>query len=339
MVEQPCQTCGGKRLKPESLAVLVNGRSIGDVVDLPVERALEFFEAVPLRSNGRPGLDPEIAGPILKEVSDRLRFLRDVGLDYLTLGRGATSLSGGETQRIRLATQIGSRLVGVLYILDEPSIGLHQRDNERLLGTLRGLRDLGNTVIVVEHDAETIRGCGSRHRPRAPGRPIRRRGRGRGAGGGRSGSTRPPSPDATSARELRVPVPAGRRQAARGHRLRVVGARANNLRNLTVDIPLGLFVAVTGVSGSGKSTLVTDILYQALARHFYRAKVIPGAHTGSRGSTGSTRSSTSTRARSAARRAPTRRPTPGCSPRSGSCSPSCRTPSCAATARAGSRST
>jgi excinuclease ABC subunit A len=156
MVEQPCQTCGGKRLKPESLAVLVQGKSIGDVVDLPVERALEFFEAVSLRSNGRPGLDPEVAGPILKEVGDRLRFLRDVGLDYLTLGRGATSLSGGETQRIRLATQIGSRLVGVLYILDEPSIGLHQRDNERLLGTLRGLRDLGNTVIVVEHDAETI---------------------------------------------------------------------------------------------------------------------------------------------------------------------------------------
>jgi excinuclease ABC subunit A len=278
MVEQPCQTCSGKRLKAESLAVLVYGRSIGDVVDLPVERALEFFEGVPLRSNGRQGLDPEIAGPILKEVGDRLRFLRDVGLDYLTLGRGATSLSGGETQRIRLATQIGSRLVGVLYILDEPSIGLHQRDNERLLGTLRGLRDLGNTVIVVEHDAETIQA--SDHvidlGPRA------------GRFGGEvvaEGSVEVIREHATSLTgrylrsELRVPVPPGRRQAGRGHRLRLVGARANNLRNLTVDIPLGLFVAVTGVSGSGKSTLVTDILYHSLARHFYRAKVIPGAHT------------------------------------------------------------
>ena len=159
MIEQPCQTCGGKRLRAESLAVLVHGRGIGDAVDLPVERAIEFFESIPLRgtrTGGQRGVDAEIAGPILKEVTDRLRFLRDVGLDYLTLGRGATSLSGGETQRIRLATQIGSRLVGVLYILDEPSIGLHQRDNERLLGTLRGLRDLGNTVIVVEHDADTI---------------------------------------------------------------------------------------------------------------------------------------------------------------------------------------
>ena len=162
MTEQPCQTCKGKRLRPESLAVLVHGTSIGDVVDLPIQRAIEFFESIPLRGvagaagNGRGGLDPDIAGPILKEVIDRLRFLRDVGLDYLTLGRGATSLSGGETQRIRLATQIGSRLVGVLYILDEPSIGLHQRDNERLLDTLRGLRDLGNTVIVVEHDQDTI---------------------------------------------------------------------------------------------------------------------------------------------------------------------------------------
>jgi excinuclease ABC subunit A len=278
MIEQPCQTCRGKRLKAESLAVMVHGRSIGDVVDLPVERALEFFEGVPLRANGRQGLDPEIAGPILKEVGDRLRFLRDVGLDYLTLGRGATSLSGGETQRIRLATQIGSRLVGVLYILDEPSIGLHQRDNERLLGTLRGLRDLGNTVIVVEHDAETIQA--SDHvidlGPRAG------RFGGEVVAEGRVEVIREHATSLTGRylrSELRVPVPPGRRQAARGHRLRVVGARANNLQNLTVDLPLGLFVAITGVSGSGKSTLVTDILYQALARHFYRAKVIPGAHT------------------------------------------------------------
>src|SRR5436309_82705 len=158
MVEQPCPTCGGKRLRPESLAVLVGGKSLGDVVDLAVTKALAFFEGLPLRGNGRgAGLDPEIAGPILKEVKDRLRFLNNVGLDYLTLGRAAESLSGGEAQRIRLATQIGSRLVGVLYILDEPSIGLHQRDNARLLATLREPRDLGNTVLVVEHDEETIR--------------------------------------------------------------------------------------------------------------------------------------------------------------------------------------
>jgi excinuclease ABC subunit A len=284
MTEQPCQTCKGKRLRPESLSVLVHGASIGDVVDLPVQRAIDFFESIPLRgsntagNNGKGGLDPDIAGPILKEVVDRLRFLRDVGLDYLTLGRAATSLSGGETQRIRLATQIGSRLVGVLYILDEPSIGLHQRDNERLLTTLRGLRDLGNTVIVVEHDEETIQAAD--HvidlGPRAG------RFGGEVVAEGSVGEIRN-HPESLTGRylrhELRIPVPPGRREAPSEYQLRVVGARANNLKNLTVDIPLGLFVAVTGVSGSGKSTLVTDILYQALARHFYRAKVVPGAHT------------------------------------------------------------
>jgi excinuclease ABC subunit A len=277
MVEQPCQTCGGRRLRPESLAVLVHGRSIGDIVDLPVEQALEFFVGVPLRGDGRAGLDPDVAGPILKEVSDRLRFLCDVGLEYLTLGRGAGSLSGGEAQRIRLATQIGSRLVGVLYILDEPSIGLHQRDNERLLGTLRGLRDLGNTVIVVEHDEETIRAAD--HvidlGPRA------------GRFGGEvvvEGTVdevlkHPTSLTARYMRkELRIAVPAARRIPVPGRTLRVIGARANNLRDLSVEIPLGLFVAVTGVSGSGKSSLVTDILYQALARHFYRARLVPGGH-------------------------------------------------------------
>jgi excinuclease ABC subunit A len=278
MIEQPCQTCGGKRLKRESLSVLVHGRSIGDVVELPVNRAVEFFESVPLKGGAASGVDPEIAGPILKEVGDRLRFLRDVGLDYLTLGRGATSLSGGETQRIRLATQIGSRLVGVLYILDEPSIGLHQRDNERLLATLRGLRDLGNTVIVVEHDEDTIRAAD--HiidlGPRA----------GRFGGEvvveGRLDDVLAHPTSLTARylrRELRVPVPAGRRLADSRRRLSVLGARENNLKNVTFDVPLGLFVAVTGVSGSGKSTLVTDILYRALARHFYRARVVPGAHT------------------------------------------------------------
>ncbi len=285
MIEQPCQTCGGKRLKAESLAVLVNGHSIGDVVDLAVERAVEFFQGIPLRAHGAGsngtgqagGVDAEIAGPILKEVVDRLSFLRDVGLDYLTLGRGATSLSGGETQRIRLATQIGSRLVGVLYILDEPSIGLHQRDNERLLATLRGLRDLGNTVIVVEHDADTIEAAD--HvidlGPRAG------RFGGEVIAEGTVSDVREHESSLTGRYlrgELRVPVPPGRREAPAKHRLRISGARANNLQNLTVDIPLGVFTAVTGVSGSGKSTLVTDILYQSLARHFYRAKVVPGSH-------------------------------------------------------------
>jgi excinuclease ABC subunit A len=283
MIEQPCQTCGGKRLRPESLSVLVNGVSIGDVVELPIERAVEFFESIPLRGtgaagNGGGGLDPDIAGPVLKEVIDRLRFLSDVGLDYLTLGRAATSLSGGETQRIRLATQIGSRLVGVLYILDEPSIGLHQRDNERLLATLRGLRDLGNTVIVVEHDEDTIQAAD--HVIDLGPRAGRFGGEVVAEGTVEDVRNNPASLTGRYLRdELRIPVPAGRRQAPAGHRLRVVGARANNLKNLNVDIPLGLFVAVTGVSGSGKSTLVTDILYQALARHFYRAKLIPGAHS------------------------------------------------------------
>jgi excinuclease ABC subunit A len=277
MLEQPCPTCGGKRLRPESLSVLVHEKSIGDVVDLPVSDALAFFESVPLRSYGRRGLDPGIARPILKEVNDRLRFLKNVGLEYLTLGRSAASLSGGEAQRIRLATQIGSRLVGVLYILDEPSIGLHQRDNARLLETLKELRDLGNTVLVVEHDEETIRAAD--HvvdlGPRA------------GRYGGEvvvAGSLEEVlgHADSLTARylrgELRIPVPPARRASDGGRALRVVGAREHNLRNLTVELPLGLFIAVTGVSGSGKSTLVSDILYRALARHFYRAKVMPGAH-------------------------------------------------------------
>ncbi len=277
MVEQPCPTCGGRRLKPESLSVIVAGKGIGDVVALPVREALDFFTRVPLRANGRPGLDPEIAQPILKEVTERLRFLVDVGLDYLTLDRSAVTLSGGEAQRIRLATQIGSRLVGVLYILDEPSIGLHQRDNARLLATLKELRDLGNTVLVVEHDEETIRAADYvvDLGPRA------------GRHGGEVVAAGPLDEvlhhrDSLTARylrgELRIPVPPRRRIAKADRMLRVVGARHHNLKDLTVEFPLGLFVAVTGVSGSGKSTLVTDILYQSLARHFYRAKVVPGVH-------------------------------------------------------------
>src|SRR6266513_3045035 len=279
MIEQPCPTCGGKRLRPESLSVLLHGKSVGDVVGLAVTDALAFFESIPLRGNGRTGggLDPDIARPILKEVNDRLRFLRNVGLDYLTLGRSADSLSGGEAQRIRLATQIGSRLVGVLYILDEPSIGLHQRDNARLLATLKELRDLGNTVLVVEHDEETIRSADYvvDLGPRA------------GRHGGEVVAAGPLNdvlrhPDSLTARylrgELRIPVPPRRRVASADRVLRVLGAKHHNLKDLTVEFPLGLFIAVTGVSGSGKSTLVSDILYQSLARHFYRAKVVPGAH-------------------------------------------------------------
>jgi excinuclease ABC subunit A len=277
MIERPCSTCNGRRLKPESLSVLVGGKSVGDLVEMSVAAALEFVEGLPIRGNGKPGLDPEVAGPILKEVRDRLRFLVNVGLEYLTLGRSAGSLSGGEAQRIRLATQIGSRLVGVLYILDEPSIGLHARDNARLLATLRELRDLGNTVLVVEHDEETIRAAD--HivdlGPRA----------GRHGGevvvAGTLDAVLGSEKSLTGRylrRELRIATPTSRRTPEKGKVLRLVGAREHNLKNLTVDFPLGLFIAVTGVSGSGKSSLVTDIVYQALARHFFGAKLIPGDH-------------------------------------------------------------
>ena len=277
MVQKPCSSCGGRRLRRESLSVLVGGTSIGDLTAMSVAAALAFMDALPVRTNGTPGLDKEVAGPILKEVRDRLRFLANVGLEYLTLARSAGSLSGGESQRIRLATQIGSRLVGVLYILDEPSIGLHYRDNGRLLATLKDLRDLGNTVIVVEHDEETIRQADH----------IVDLGLRAGRHGGNvivSGTLGDvlKHPDSLTGRylrgELRVNVPSSRRKADHSKVVRVVGAREHNLKKLTVEFPLGLFIAVTGVSGSGKSSLVTDILYQALARHFFRAKLIPGAH-------------------------------------------------------------
>jgi excinuclease ABC subunit A len=277
MIEKPCQTCGGRRLKPESLAVTIHERNLGELVELSIVEGLRFFEQLPIRENGQPGLDPEIAGPILKEVRERLRFLVNVGLDYLTLGRSAESLSGGEAQRIRLATQIGSRLVGVLYILDEPSIGLHQRDNARLLDTLGQLRDLGNTVIVVEHDDETMRAADY----------ILDLGPGAGKHGGivvASGTVDEVTRNGASltgrylSGDLKIPIPPARRAADPRRSIRVLGAREHNLRNLDVEIPLGLFVAVTGVSGSGKSTLIEDILHRSLARHFYRARVIPGAH-------------------------------------------------------------
>ena len=278
MTAAPCPACAGARLKPESLAVTVNGRDIGSVVAMPVTDALRFFETVPVRGPGRPGVDPEIAGPILKECRERLRFLVDVGLDYLTLNRSAESLSGGEAQRIRLATQIGSRLVGVLYILDEPSIGLHQRDNGRLLATLVQLRDLGNTVIVVEHDEETMRTADY----------LIDMGPGAGKHGGEviaAGTFDEVAAhrESVTGQYLRgdkaIPVPAQRRALDEKRAIRIYGAREHNLRNVDVAVPLGAFVAVTGVSGSGKSTLIGDILHRSLARHFYRARVVPGAHT------------------------------------------------------------
>ncbi len=283
----PCQACGGSRLKPESLAVTVAGRSLGAIVDLSIAEAAAFFSGVPVAERGagprkgakseHPPLPAEIAGPILKEVNERLQFLRDVGLDYLTLGRAAGSLSGGEAQRIRLATQIGSRLVGVLYILDEPSIGLHQRDNARLLDTLRRLRDLGNTVVVVEHDEDTIRTADH----------VVDLGPGAGLAGGEvvvSGTLDDVMGEERSLTgaylrgEREIPVPAERRSADPERALVVRGARQHNLDRLDVVFPLGTFIAVTGVSGSGKSTLVNETLYHALARQLYRSKLVPGAH-------------------------------------------------------------
>jgi excinuclease ABC subunit A len=284
----PCTVCHGSRLGAQSLAVTVGGKSLGDVVELSIDRALAFLSSLPVEGEtGERGVVPapgprlpaEIAGPILKEVRERLGFLVNVGLEYLTLGRSADSLSGGEAQRIRLATQIGSRLVGVLYILDEPSIGLHQRDNHRLLDTLNQLRDLGNTVLVVEHDEDTIRAADF----------IVDLGPGAGRAGGEVvvqgtlGDVIEAPASLTGAYlrgERRIPVPARRRSVDPERILTVRGAREHNLDRIDVRFPLGTFVVVTGVSGSGKSTLVTETLYHALARHFYRTRVVPGKHDG-----------------------------------------------------------
>jgi excinuclease ABC subunit A len=266
-----CAACHGQRLKPESRMVRFKGRTISDLVSLPISDALAVFESVALTDR-----ETLIAERIVKEIQDRLRFLDDVGIGYLTLGRSATTLSGGEGQRIRLATQIGASLTGVLYVLDEPSIGLHQRDNRRLLATLAQLRDLGNTVIVVEHDEETIRTADY----------VIDLGPGAGEHGGHVIFQGPPdallgAQGSLTAEYLTgkraIPTPRARRTPLRGG-LRVVGARANNLKNLDVVFPLGLFIAVSGVSGSGKSTLVNAILYRALARTLYRATDEPGEH-------------------------------------------------------------
>ncbi len=283
----PCTVCQGSRLRPESLSVTIGGRSIGDVVALSISGALEFFESLPVgdevpTGRGVTPLPAEIAGPILKEVCERLGFLAAVGLSYLTLGRSTGSLSGGEGQRIRLATQIGSRLVGVLYILDEPSVGLHHRDNRRLLDTLEALRDLGNTVIVVEHDEDTIRAADH----------IVDLGPGAGRAGGEvvvSGSLDDVLGEERSLTGAylkgtrAIPIPERRRPVDPERVLRLTGAREHNLKNLSVSFPLGCFVAVTGVSGSGKSTLVNETLYRALARHFYRSRAVAGNHEGLKG--------------------------------------------------------
>ncbi|MSO60490.1 MAG: excinuclease ABC subunit UvrA [Acidobacteria bacterium] len=267
-----CPVCKGNRLRPESQVVTLKGKSIADYVNLPIASALAVFEGLELQDR-----EAIIATRILKEIRDRLRFLNDVGVGYLTLARSATSLSGGEGQRIRLATQIGSNLTGVLYVLDEPSIGLHQRDNRKLLTTLGRLRDLGNTVVVVEHDEETIRTADY----------VVDLGPGAGDLGGQVifqgtpkdliGSGNGSLTGAYLAGLNGIVTPAARRKDAKGE-IVIRGARANNLKSVDVKIPLGRLVAVTGVSGSGKSTLVNDILYKSLAREFYRAADEPGAH-------------------------------------------------------------
>ncbi len=272
----PCPACSGARLKPEALAVLVGGTNLAEVTALPVRRALAWFEQLDLTERDR-----QIASKILQEIRDRLGFLVAVGLDYLTLDRMAGTLSGGESQRIRLATQVGSKLMGVLYVLDEPSIGLHQRDNRRLLDTLTGMRDLGNTVIVVEHDEETIRSADW----------VIDLGPGAGAHGGRVVAEGPPeaiiaNPASLTGRylsgELSIPVPSKRREG-NGRALVVRGAAEHNLKQIDVAFPLGRFICVTGVSGSGKSTLVNEILHKAVARSLYGTMARPGRHTGLEG--------------------------------------------------------
>jgi excinuclease ABC subunit A len=267
----PCHTCGGARLKPEILAVTVGGRNISEVTTLSAKDSLVFFEALELTER-----EQAIAARIIKEILERLRFLIDVGLDYLTLDRTAATLSGGEAQRIRLATQIGSGLMGVLYILDEPSIGLHQRDNARLIGTLERLRDLGNTVIVVEHDEETIRAADH----------VIDMGPGAGEHGGAIVCQGSPADVLDCAGSLtgaylsgriRIPVPSERRPPERGS-VRITGAREHNLQSIDVELPLGNLVLVTGVSGSGKSSLVADTLAPALSNAVYRTRHRTGKH-------------------------------------------------------------
>ncbi len=272
MREVPCATCKGSRLKPVSMAVLLGGKNIAEICALPINESAQFLAQLDLTSRER-----QIGERVLKEIQERLRFLLDVGLDYLSLNRPSGSLSGGEAQRIRLATQIGAGLVGVLYVLDEPSIGLHQRDNQRLIETLVRLKELGNTLIVVEHDEDTIKIADW----------VVDIGPGAGEHGGQvvhSGTVQGlyEHPDSITGQYLsgrrEIPVPQIRRPRTIGRELKVHGAREHNLQDVDVAFPLGLFVAVTGVSGSGKSTLVNDILYTSLAKQIYRSRQVPGRH-------------------------------------------------------------
>ncbi|HEU4573270.1 MAG TPA: excinuclease ABC subunit UvrA, partial [Candidatus Limnocylindrales bacterium] len=273
MVQKPCPTCGGRRLRPEILAVTIDGRNISEVANLSVTDALDWIERLPEHLTER---ERTIAHQVRKEIRARLGFLVDVGLDYLTLDRTSVTLSGGEAQRIRLATQIGTTLMGVLYILDEPSIGLHQRDNAKLIATLTRLRDLGNTVLVVEHDEETIRTADW----------VVDIGPGAGEHGGEIVANGPleeilSEPRSITGAYLRgereVPIPRKRRKG-NGKSLVVRGAREHNLRDIDVEFPLGRFIAITGVSGSGKSTLITEVLYRALARELNGSREPVGAH-------------------------------------------------------------
>ena len=271
MTATPCEACHGFRLKPEALAVKIDGKHIGEISTLSVKAAIAWARDLPRALDSQRN---EIAHRILKEIGDRLTFLSDVGLDYLTLSRASGTLSGGESQRIRLASQIGSGLTGVLYVLDEPSIGLHQRDNARLLDTLRRLRELGNTVIVVEHDEDAILAADY----------VVDIGPGAGVHGGEIVAKGTPAeitadPNSLTGQYLSgvrfVPIPAKRRVAEPGREIRIVGARGNNLKNVTATIPLGAFTCVTGVSGGGKSTLIVDTLYKAVARHLNGASEPP----------------------------------------------------------------
>ncbi len=280
MREIPCKTCGGKRLRPETLAVTIEDKNIIEITDLPVSRTLEWVRHLAEDPTALTSKQRVIAEKVFREIISRLEFLVNVGLDYLTLSRSAVTLSGGEAQRIRLATQIGSQLMGVLYVLDEPSIGLHARDNTKLLAALRKLRDLGNTVIVVEHDEETIRAADW----------IVDMGPGAGVNGGEvlvSGTLqdvlncpRSLTGDYLSGRKF-VPVPKTRRKSKQC--LEIVGAAQNNLKHINVKIPLGVFVCITGVSGSGKSSLMNEILYKSLAHTLNHAHTIPGKHKAIRG--------------------------------------------------------
>ena len=272
MREVPCPTCQGSRLKPVSVAVTMGGKNIAQVCAMPINESADFLRSLELSPRER-----QIAERVLKEIQERLNFLLDVGLDYLSLDRPSGSLSGGEAQRIRLATQIGAGLVGVLYVLDEPSIGLHQRDNHRLIETLVRLKDLGNTLIVVEHDEDTIKVADW----------VVDIGPGAGEHGGQvvhSGTVQGllDHHDSLTGKYLsgrrEIPVPDVRRPLTPGRALKVVGAREHNLQDVDVSFPLGMFVAVTGVSGSGKSTLVNDILYMSLAKQIYNARTVPGRH-------------------------------------------------------------